>query len=91
MAPELVEAAVPEFPGAARISSWRRRCPRARVRLERRSGAGHGRGRAGRKPGVRYLAVPVARDDRGGLVVDELPSFVPAAPVGAVTPPSSSR
>ena len=28
--------------------------------------------------GTRYLTVPIARDDRGGLVVDELPSF--AAP-----------
>ena len=28
--------------------------------------------------GARYLTVPIARDDRGGLVVDELPSF--AAP-----------
>jgi hypothetical protein len=28
--------------------------------------------------GTRYLAVPVARDRAGGLVVDELPSFAPA-------------
>lgn len=31
-------------------------------------------------PGVRYLAVPVARDEHGGLVVDELPSLVPGPP-----------
>jgi hypothetical protein len=33
--------------------------------------------------GTRYLTVPVARDDRGGLVVDELPSF--AAPPRVAT------
>lgn len=40
--------------------------------------------------GTRYVTVPIARDDRGGLVVDELPSF--AAPPGvasvAAAPPT---
>ena len=36
-----------------------------------------------RSSGTRYLTVPVARDDRGGLVVDELPSF--AAPPRVAT------
>ena len=38
--------------------------------------------------GTRYLAVPVARDDRGGLVVSDLPSLV-APPSRAVVPPVS--
>ena len=33
-------------------------------------------------PGTRYLTVPVARDDAGGLVVSDLPSFA-AAPARA--------
>ena len=75
MAPELVAGAAPQFAGeqlvmqaAAAGHDIARRGPRA----------GHGRGRAWRPARrVRYLAVPVARDDRGGLVVDELPSLVP--------------
>ncbi len=36
----------------------------------------------GKTVGTRYLAVPVARDERGGLVVSDLPSFA-AAPARA--------
>ena len=35
---------------------------------------------------TRYLAVPVARDDNGGLVVDELPSFAAPPRRASVTP-----
>jgi hypothetical protein len=38
--------------------------------------------------GTRYLTVPLARDDRGGLVVDELPSFS-APPRRATLKPTS--
>lgn len=38
--------------------------------------------------GTRYLAVPVARDARGGLVVSDLPSL--AAPPGRASVPSAS-
>jgi hypothetical protein len=38
--------------------------------------------------GTRYVAVPVARDDAGGLVVDELPSFS-APPRRATVEPAS--
>jgi hypothetical protein len=41
--------------------------------------------------GARYVTVPVARDDRDGLVVDELPSFaVPPRIAHAVVDPAES-
>ena len=86
MAPELAEAAVPAFPRrgadqlvAQTVIAGARRVDEGRVLINVAVGL------AG-SPSVRYLAVPVARDSGGGLVVDELPSFMPAAPVGAVTP-----
>jgi hypothetical protein len=41
---------------------------------------------SGRQLGTRRLTVPVARDDAGGVIVDELPSFA-AAPARATTAP----
>jgi hypothetical protein len=41
-------------------------------------------------PGTRYLTVPVARDDAGGLVVSDLPSFA-AAPARASLEPSATE
>jgi hypothetical protein len=38
------------------------------------------------QPGTRRLTVPVARDDAGRLVVDELPSFAAAPARGSVQP-----
>jgi len=40
---------------------------------------------AAREMGTRLLVVPVARDERGGLVVYDLPSFAPVAGVGRVS------
>ena len=74
MAPELVAGAPPQFAAeqlvvhAAATEATRLGADRALVTVAV--------GLAG-SAGVRYLAVPVARDGRGGLVVDELPSLVP--------------
>src|SRR4051794_28746570 len=44
-----------------------------------------------RGSGSRYLTVPTARDDRGGLVVDELPSFAAPPRVASVAAGAPAR
>jgi hypothetical protein len=88
MAPELAAAAMPEVvrrgeqevADAVPAGSTRLDADRALVTVAV--------GLAGR-PGVRYLAVPVGRDEHGGLVVYDLPSFVAAPPRGIVELPES--
>jgi hypothetical protein len=40
-------------------------------------------------PGTRYLTVPVARDEAGGLVVSDLPSFAAAPARASLEPPAT--
>ncbi|MGH2948467.1 MAG: conjugal transfer protein, partial [Solirubrobacteraceae bacterium] len=88
MAPELAAAAMPEVVrrgeqevgGAVPAGSTRLDADRALVTVA----VG-----LARDSGVRYLAVPVGRDERGGLVVYDLPSFVPAPARGIVELPES--
>lgn len=78
MAPELVASAVPELARRGEDQIVAQAAPAGSVRLaDGRALVAVAVGPAG-NPGARYLAAPVARDDRDGLVVDELPSFVPA-------------
>jgi hypothetical protein len=77
MAPELVAGAAPQFAGeqlvvhAAAAGSTSLGPDRALITVAV--------GVSG-SPSVQHLAVPVSRDERGGLVVDELPSLVPGPP-----------
>jgi Conjugative transposon protein TcpC len=82
MAAELVAGAVPEFVGRGGDQLVEQAVPARSARVDAdRAVITVAVGLAG-SPGVRYLAVPVARDDHGGLVVADLPSFV-AAPAAA--------
>ena len=82
MAPELVGDAVPRFPRRGRDQL----VAQAAVARVRRVDDEHALvtvavGLAG-SPGLRYLAVPVGRDARGGLAVYDLPSFVASPAAG---------
>ena len=79
MAPELTAAAVPRFAKLGDAQSVAHAVTAGAARIDDdRALITVAVGLAG-DPAVRYLAVPVARDDRGGLAVVDLPSFVAVA------------
>lgn len=84
MAPELVQAAVPAFPKRAPDQLVAQTVVAGEREVgEDRASITVAVGLAGSQ-NVRFLVVPIARDARGALVVDELPSFTPATSLGAV-------
>lgn len=89
MAPELAAAGIPEVVRRGGEQLVAHVVPAGSTRLDAdRALVTVAVGLAGRS-GVRYLAVPVGRDERGGLVVYDLPSFVAAPARGIVELPES--
>lgn len=89
VAPELAAAAMPEVVRRGGEQLVAHVVPAGSTRLDAdRALVTVAVGLAGRS-GVRYLAVPVGRDERGGLVVYDLPSFVAAPARGIVELPES--
>jgi hypothetical protein len=90
MAPELAAAAMPELVGRGDGHTVVHAVSAGTTRLDADRALVTVAVALARDPGVRYLAVPVGRDEHGGLVVYDLPSFVAAPARGIVDLPESA-
>jgi hypothetical protein len=89
MAPELAAAAVPRFAGQGSEQLVMQAVIARVARVDDdRALITVAVGLAG-DPGQRYLAVPVARDQHGGLAIDDLPAFVASPPPATLPAPDA--